>query len=229
MTRLIYPRNDLEENIMGKYTMHKNTIALDKFNEGMIDNRDRMMEFATTNSLKICNTMYKKPLTKLATYRKEKSTNLTTEVILPQTHEQLDYWAVTSRWKNTVTNMESDTQANIHTDHYQVIGIFITKLRKNHTGNRHRHRYTKCSKEENQTLNNNLHNQNNMIPVSNIQNQHSIQQPSQNISKTQVIKNILKRSIEDIPKENKKDRFRKALISIKSLQLLRQRGRARKE
>ena len=68
------------------------------------------------------NTRFRKRPEKIATYRKRKETEgITNEPITTETHEQLDYWLVPNRWKNTIKNMESDTTANIDSDHYPVI------------------------------------------------------------------------------------------------------------
>ena len=44
----------------------------------------------------------------------------------------MDYWLTTNRWKNTVVNMESDTKANIDSDHHPVMGTLETKLEETH-------------------------------------------------------------------------------------------------
>ena len=44
--------------------------------------------------------------------------------------------------------MESDTKANIDSDHYPVIGTFKTKPRGISTPGKHRSRFKKCTEEE---------------------------------------------------------------------------------
>ena len=44
-------------------------------------------------------------------------------------HEQIDDIAVQQRWKNTITNAESNTNANLDSDHYPVTATIKTKLR----------------------------------------------------------------------------------------------------
>ena len=46
------------------------------------------------------------------------------------THEQNDYILTQNRWKNTVKNAESDTNANIDSDHYPGTLVFKTHLSK---------------------------------------------------------------------------------------------------
>ena len=111
--------------------MHKTAEYIEKLTEPMRDNRDLMMEMCLTNDLKIVNTMYRKRLENIATYRKRKETEgITGEAIHQDTHEQIDYILVTQRWRNSVTNAESDTQANINTDHYPVKATIQVRLRK---------------------------------------------------------------------------------------------------
>ena len=53
--RLIYPSTDGEEQIRGKLTLHTNCDALHKFAQGMVDNRDRMIDLAVSNKLIVLN------------------------------------------------------------------------------------------------------------------------------------------------------------------------------
>ena len=49
------------------------------------------------------NTRFRKRPEKIATYRKKKETDgITTEPITKETHEQLDYWSIPNRLKNSV-------------------------------------------------------------------------------------------------------------------------------
>ena len=91
---------------------------------------------------------------KLATYRKTKETEgITNETITKETHEQLDYWLVPNRWKSSFKKMESDTTANIESDHYPVIGTFKIKLRGISTMGKHRSRFEQCTEEDNNNTN----------------------------------------------------------------------------
>ena len=72
--------------------------------------------------MKVLNTMYRKPLSKTATYRlKKQITPGQIENISAETHEQLDYIITPRRWRNTVSNAESNSTANIDSDHFPVI------------------------------------------------------------------------------------------------------------
>ena len=153
------------------------------------------------------NTKFRKRPEKLATYRKIKETEgITNEPISKNTHEQLDYWLVPNRWKNSVINMESDTNANIDSDHYPVVGTFKTKLKGVSTLGKHRNRFEKCTEEENENLNKTLQD-----------------------SYTGNLREWLATGKETLPKEPTKDRFRKSKLSLNTLRIIGERGKARKE
>ena len=148
--RLIYPISTDEEEIMGKHTMHTNTETINRLTNSMRENRDLMMEFCMTNEMKVTNTMCRKPLEKVATYRKSKEILPDTiENITADTHEQIDYILTTKRWRNTVTDAESDTKANIYTDHFPVTCATRTRLKQeNKPTQEGRSRYKKCNEAQ---------------------------------------------------------------------------------
>ena len=102
--------------------------------------------------------------------------------------------------------MESDTKASIDSDHYPVIGTFETKLRGISTLGKHRSRFEKCTEEENENLNKTL-----------------------NENHAENIKEWLTAGKEILPKEPTKDRFRKSKLSLNTLKIIGERGKARKE
>ena len=64
-----------------EYLRHPN------YTSGMLENRELLMQFSMSNELKITNTMYKKHIGKLATYRIIKdNSNTTYEEINNKTH-----------------------------------------------------------------------------------------------------------------------------------------------
>ena len=100
------------------------------------------------------NTGFRKRLETNDTCRKIKETDgIILEPITKETHEQLDYWLVPNRWKNSVKNMESDTKVNIDADHHPVVGAFKIKLRGISTLGKHRNRFGKCTTEDNANIN----------------------------------------------------------------------------
>ena len=102
--------------------------------------------------------------------------------------------------------MESDTTANIDSDHYPVIGTFKTKPRGISTMGKHRSRYEKCTEEENNNTNQAL---------------------TENTSSN--IKEWLTTGANTLPKEKPRDRFRKSQLSLNALRIIGERGKARKE
>ena len=99
----------------------------------------------------IMNTKFKKQNEKLATYRRIGAT-IGDEIQRP-THEQLDYIITTYRWKNTTLDAESDTQANIDSDHYPVKAKLRIQLKGIKKTQIQRDEYKQCTKEENEKLN----------------------------------------------------------------------------
>ena len=102
--------------------------------------------------------------------------------------------------------MESDTTANIDSDHYPVIGTFKTKLRGISTMGKHRNRYEKCTEEEHNNTNQAL---------------------TENTSSN--IKEWLTTGANTLPNEKPRDRFRKSQLSLNTLRIIGERGKARKE
>jgi hypothetical protein len=102
--------------------------------------------------------------------------------------------------------MESDTKANIDSDHHPVIGTFKTKLRGISTLGKHRCRFQKCTEEENLDINQTL---------------------TENT--TNDIKEWLSTGSKILPKEKPRDRFRKSQLSLNTLRTVGERGKARKE
>ena len=108
--------------------------------------------------------------------------------------------------EKSVKNMESDTKANIDSDHYPVIGTFKTKLRGTSTLGKHRCRYEKCTEEE-------MHKMNQALTDNTTDN----------------IKEWINTGTKTLPKEKPRDRFRKSQLSFKTLRIVGERGRARKD
>ena len=107
--------------------MFENKEQMDKLTEGMLENREPLVQFTTANEMNIINAMYKNNTTKLATYRIDKSTDKQYCNITNKTHAQIDYILVEERWRNTIINTETQTTANIHSDHYPL--IFTTRIK----------------------------------------------------------------------------------------------------
>ena len=75
------------------------------------------------HDLILTNTQFRTPNAKTATYREKQSRGIPVTIgneIQRPTHEQIDFIMTTRRWRNTIKDSESDTQANIMSDHYPV-------------------------------------------------------------------------------------------------------------
>jgi hypothetical protein len=120
----------------------------------------------STNELIVTNTKFNKTFEKTATYRKNKKhENITNEPITTQTHEQLDYTPTTRRWKNSVKNAESDTKANIDSDHYPVINTIKIKLTGERPKGKGRDRNEKWSTDQAENLNKSLEDKKSTIVI----------------------------------------------------------------
>jgi len=222
--RLIYPQSENEEHIMGKHTMHEDEDpeAMERLGPGMLENRELLTELCMTNELRIVNTMYRKTKHKTATYRiiKERCTEGEPEMT-NRNFEQIDYIITTRRWRNTVMNAESDTKANINSDHFPVKALIRIKLRRDdNKGGPGRDRYKKCTEEQHIQINNTL--EEHMDKEQETQNEETEDTAPSNL------KEWIAKGIAELPKEKPKDRFRKHALSDKTKQLLEERGRAAK-
>ena len=149
--------NSEERKIIGQWTFEPETARVHGRVEGVMENRNLLIEHCTSHNLTICNTWFKKPKCKTVTF-KEIGTTMEDEYARGK-HEQLDFITIQHRWKNLVTNAESDTTANIHTDHYPVWIKFRMKL-KAETTKKHKQRdkYDKCTEEQRGTTNDTMSN-----------------------------------------------------------------------
>lgn len=78
--------------------------------------------------MKIGNTWFRKRLFKQVTFRPP-GTKIGEDEWIPGKYEQIDFNLHGERWKHTVNNIESDTNANIDTDHFPVKARVKRKLR----------------------------------------------------------------------------------------------------
>ena len=98
--------------------------------------------------------MYKKHIGKLATYRITKETeDITYEQIDNKTHAQIDFVIVSHRWRNSITNAESDTRANLHSDHFPVHFTIRIRLKQTPKGGKTRPQYRQCDGIQQDDLN----------------------------------------------------------------------------
>jgi hypothetical protein len=91
---------------------HENTLT----DEGMMSNRDELIDFCTEHNYTIVNTWYHKRENQKITWRRPG-----TKPEHPKTRGHYavkDYWLAPSRWKNGILDCTNDFNSNINTDHY---------------------------------------------------------------------------------------------------------------
>ena len=123
--KVLEAENEMEKTVMGKYTL-KGTDEVADMREDVKDNRDRLIEFCISNELKLDNTMFQKPLERLATYRPIGVSSA--ERISANRHEQRDF-IITAKNNLKVMNCETDTKIELDTDHYPIVAEIATKFR----------------------------------------------------------------------------------------------------
>jgi hypothetical protein len=129
---------------------NSNTLSTSSFKEGALENRELLMQFAFSNEMKIINKMYKKN----ATYRIVKELgNITCEQIDNKTHAQIDSIFVNIIWRNSITNAETHTRANINSDHFPLVFTIRLKLRHMNKGGKTRPQYKPCDSTQQDDLN----------------------------------------------------------------------------
>ena len=108
--RVIKATNDLERTVIGTHTLMAEGACPEKLDQDTTkDNRDRFIEWCIENGLKLENTMFEKPIEKLATY-KPPGISYGAKISV-NTHWQTDYIA-TAKGNIRITNCETDTKAD---------------------------------------------------------------------------------------------------------------------
>jgi len=144
--RVQEPVGDEEKAIVGRHTFHKDSANALGQREEVWQNRMKLIDFCKMNHLRLENTWFMKTDAKLVTYRAP-GTQIGSQ-LRRHDYEQLDFVVVPRRWKNSVTNVESDTQANINSDHYPLTIDIKAKLKAIQNGGKMRCRCDKRSPEE---------------------------------------------------------------------------------
>ena len=86
--KALRPTSDLEEKVMGKYTIYTQNKEKNMAPDTR-DNRERLIKLCLENGLKLMNTMFKKPVEQLATHKPLYTKDDTP--IAHETHDQIDY------------------------------------------------------------------------------------------------------------------------------------------
>ena len=141
----------MERECIGPNTFEPESARVGTQSENVQQNRDLLIELCQDQSLRLMNTFFHKPDHKLVTYR---AVGTTIDADFHRgTHEQLDFVATTERWKNTVKDAETDTEANIETDHYPLKARLQVKFKGCRKHNKTRPKYTECTEAQNKQLN----------------------------------------------------------------------------
>ncbi|KAG1651907.1 Craniofacial development protein 2 [Nymphon striatum] len=101
--------NESYKDIVGKYGLGKKN-----------DRGDRLIEFCEENKLVISNTMFQQPKRRLYTWKSPGD----------WTRNQIDYFLIRKRFKNSVVNIRTYPGADINSDHSPVIANMHIKLKK---------------------------------------------------------------------------------------------------
>ena len=118
-----------QEQCVGEHTFDKHR---DRIGERATDyptreNREIFINFCNEIDAVIINTCFQKPDDKLMTY-KQNSTNIGPPYNRDR-YEQIDYVVVPDRWKNSITNCETDKNNPIRSDHFPIITNIKIKLK----------------------------------------------------------------------------------------------------
>ena len=159
--------------------------------------------------LKITNTQFKKQDHNIATYRINKETTTRHEPITTQTHAQIDYILTARRWRNSITGVESQTRANIQSDHFPLVFTTRIRLKQIGKGGEPRPIYKPGDSTQQEDLNYELWN---TIPTD-----------RNNNNRYKVIKDLLEQGTTTLPKATPKDRNKKYELSYTSKEILEQR------
>jgi len=155
--RMQKQQNKEERKVFGQWTLEPDKTKVHELSEDVLWNRTRCIQFCLKHKFFLSNTKFKKTKEKTATYRKEKAIHKRFDEISHLNHEQIDFIAVQHRWINSIFNSESDTKANITTDHYPVIATVRIKLKaKYNNKGPGRHKYLESTKEQRETRNENM-------------------------------------------------------------------------
>lgn len=177
-----------EETCIGKHTFDKNNTVSNQ-NVDVQNNRERCVNLDMEHKLLIMNTFFMKVDSKLATYKQDK-THPGGEPFQRPKYEVTDYICVPQRWRNSVKNVESDTDSGIYSDHYPIKARIRIDLKAKHEPTKEHYEFYKCDEDQNRRFNEAI--------------TASLADPQTNDKTPKVTKAILKRHAnEHIPKKVK--------------------------
>ena len=117
----LHERQEDESDIMGKWIHNKGHKKVNEMSTQTKDNRHRFVEMARRNKLIITNTTFERKNYKLATFREIGTKEGQTHEGQEEGYAQLDYTLISQRWRNGITNVRTDQQAQLDTDHFPLI------------------------------------------------------------------------------------------------------------
>ena len=120
--------NEEETQWIGPHTFARNQGTTWQQSEEVEEHRRTANTTLQGQRLTAINTRFQKNDTKLVTW---KAIGTRTGDPLCRAHyDQLDYILIPNRWKNGITNAESDMEANIDSDHFPVWAACCFNLKK---------------------------------------------------------------------------------------------------
>lgn len=115
--------------------------------EGVIGNREMLIDLCRKHRLTIANTLFQKQEKNKATYREIGN------------FEQMGFILIQKRWRNGVLNAEADGDANINSDLYPVCATIEIKLKQTQNKQTKPNMiYKECNSEEKEIWNQTVHN-----------------------------------------------------------------------
>ena len=104
---------DFNARLMERHPHEAETLG-----EHMIREDARFIRLCQEHGLTVVNTLFQKDKSKLITYRNVAAPNFHPPTLwTPDRYGQLDFMLINKKWKNTVTNAESNLQTGVTMDH----------------------------------------------------------------------------------------------------------------
>ena len=144
-------QNANETQVIGPHTFDKDNVDIDNRSEQVKWNRQILIDFCLEKHYIVANTWFQKQNHKLATFmeigtRREHN-------IKRGNWEQIDFILIQHRWRNAIRDCESDTMANIDSDHCPIKVKICAKYKAPKKNMIKNQKYEKCSQEQNEKVN----------------------------------------------------------------------------
>ena len=106
--------------------------GIDNFQDDPLSNRNLLFEFCVETGLQVTNTYYELADDQLVTYR-NLGVKPFSDVIFPN-FAQLDYVLMPEEWRHVVSQLSSTRNAQLHSQHFLLFGIFDVEVAKDERG-----------------------------------------------------------------------------------------------